>query len=788
MQEQLAITLAPARVTVKAGGAADPVMIQITNGINEIDSYTVEVLDLSPDWYDLEPRSLTLYPKEQKALKLIFKPPASFDTLAGRYDYTIRAHSTVVNARVGQAKGALLVTLPEALHVKLRSKMGQGQEGKFEALVTNRSKTPQMVTLTAADRDSMLEFSFEPATPQIAPGQSLGVELTVRPRSDQILTTERPFQFTVRAQTVDEREQSNKEEGLFTYVPARIRMEFETPRLKGVEARFRLNVSNHGTNPVPVEISAKDPDNALEITFEQESLNLQPNTTLILPLRVRPRAGRKPELRAYPFTIMVRPRGAGSAAPELGPPVTGELVYEPPIEFAITIQQTKQSGPTACEYTVQLANPSPVGLRLSLQAEPPQQALGLFFAGRVDQLLLRPGETSQVVLLARIDGAPPAQAVTYPFRVRAHVIPEDGSAEIDKTATAEFVCAPTDGPPLRVDLLPPQARGEVGRFQVRVTSGVGDPLPVQLRGRDDGNALHYKFEPMRVELAPASVEVVDLVVSLRNGHAPAGQDYKFDVIAWIPGMGTSGATTRAGAWAYTPPTVPVAALALHLDPTHILGGEGQVQLKVVNQGAVPLTVQLRGSDDAEALEFWFQTPRLQLQPQEVKEMSLIVRGREGAPLPGPYRYPFMIAGMVAGMEMTTASLQYGELVVTEAPKSAPIWFPWQRIGMAALLVLWIILPFILHAMFRNNTAMLSLIYMILPAIALPLIGSSLYGPPMSQATGWRRVLAGWLAGSAGFMFILAPLLINVPIPILGIPAAPFITIMLIPALIMILLV
>src|SRR5262249_48482632 len=158
------------------------------------------------------------------------------------------------------------------------------------------------------------------------------------------------------------------------------------------------------------------------------------------------------------------------------------------------------------------------------------------------------------------------------------------------------------------------------------------------------------------------------------------RDYPFDVIAWVPGTGTDGATVHPASWFFVPPPEPAPApLALELYPARGIGPVGQFNVQIENRGNDPLTVVLRGSDDAEALDFLYQVPRVQLQPKESTEVSLIVQGRGGAPLPGPYRYPFEVAGWVPGSVTGPSGVQHGELVVTEPPPRPATWPSMQRL-------------------------------------------------------------------------------------------------------------
>src|SRR4051812_4045002 len=120
MQDSIAITLRPERVTVAPGGGGAQVVAVVKNQTPVVDSYRLEITGLNPDWYTLPSKDLTLFPNEQKTVSLGFQPTADFSTLAGRYDYKLRVLSTVENQRIQEAAGVLLVTLPEAINIRLK--------------------------------------------------------------------------------------------------------------------------------------------------------------------------------------------------------------------------------------------------------------------------------------------------------------------------------------------------------------------------------------------------------------------------------------------------------------------------------------------------------------------------------------------------------------------------------------------------------------------------------------------------------------------------------------------
>lgn len=790
MQEPIAITLRPDRVTVAAGGSPAQVVAVVKNQTPVVDSYRLEISDLHPDWYSLPGRDLTLFPNEQKALTISFQPPADFSTLAGRYDYKLWVRSTVENARQAAAEGVLRVTLPEALNLRLKRDLVRGQVGEFELTVTNRTTSAQTVTFLTEQEEEALDFNFDPAGVEIAPGRSQMVKLTTRLHTPQAQVEAQAFAFALTAQTVDGRGQSNRIEGQFLYTPAQIRMELLPARIRGTRGRFNLNVANPGIDAAKIELSASDPEGALAITFQVDTLELQPGTSVILPLTVQLRPERKPEARPYSFTVSVRQEGVGPTA-EVGPPVTGQLIYEPAIELQVAIEPGPMSGAQG-DFTVKLRNPSPAGLRLSLRAQDPQHIFQFFFGIPVDQIVLAAGgkpdvplPEAPVPLFARLTSIPDAPQAAYPFTVTVHAIPDDGSMEFDVTATGEFLYL-ADQPILRMDLLPDRVRGEVGHFQVRLASGVGQPLLIIMRGRDDGGALQYDFSPPRVQLAPNTVELVDLTVQPRNG-LDGFRDYPFEVIAWVPGTGTDGATVHPASWFFVPPPEPEPApLDLELYPMRVIGPQGQFQVRMENRGDDPLTVVLRASDDAEALQFLYQVPRVELQPKEAAEVSLIVQGRDGAPLPAPYRYPFEVAGWVPGSVTGTSSVQHGELVVIEPPPRPATWPSTQKLAIIALIIGWIILPFVLGPLGRRFPAigaLTPLVFTYLPMFVLPVIGAVMYGKSPSELRGWRAVVIGLLGFSAILMYFIPFLL---PPMLFGLPTVTFVGLILLPVLLIVL--
>src|SRR5262249_33250295 len=151
--------------------------------------------------------------------------------------------------------------------------------------------------------------------------------------------------------------------------------------------------------------------------------------------------------------------------------------------------------------------------------------------------------------------------------------------------------------------------------------------------------LEYEFDPPEVQLAPGAVQVVELTVTPREGRAPPPeQPYDFEAIAFVSGPGIDSAITQMGAFIPVGPVM--APLAVQLDPAYREGSAGQFELMLVNQTSNPFMARLRASDDADALEFQFQSTNVPLQPREVMRLSVIVQGRDGVALPGPYRYPF----------------------------------------------------------------------------------------------------------------------------------------------------
>jgi hypothetical protein len=795
MQEQLAITLKPERVTVTAGGTPAQVVAVLKNQTSVIDSYSIEITNLNPDWYKIPDASPALFPNEEKLINITFQAPVGVDVLSGRYEYTVRARSTAVAGRVGQASGTLFVVLPEVLSTRLKRELVRGQEGTFELTVANRSRTDETVVLSAKDAEGLLDFTFDPPAPTVRSGGTQAVNLRVRVVPGQVLLAERAFAFTIAAKTADEREQAKPLEAQFVFIPVQVRMELLPARLKGIEGRFNLNVQNPGTNTVALTaaLSATDPEGILDFAFQQRQVTLQPGTALILPLTVRLKTGRKPEVKPYPFTITAVEGGGGPTATPIGQPIAGEFVYEPPIAFDVVVEKTG-GNTSAGDFLVKINNPSHTGLRLSLRAQDSGQALDLFFANRVEEFPLEAGGSVEVSLLARLKFAPPAQETRYPFTVTAHAVPDDGSSETDQTATAELVAGGTAGPMLRMDLAPAQMSGAQGRFQVGLTSGVSTPLDVRLRGRDDNILLQYEFEPPQVQLLPGNAQVVNLTVRPRDGLGlDPNLTYDFDVISWVPGVGTDGATTaRSGSWTYVPEGPAIAPLNVTIDPTHVLGDRGQFELTLVNQGDAPLGVVLRGSDEADALEFVFQVPRVDLQPKEVTRISVIVQGKGAGTLTGPYRYPFEIAGWVPGTVQSDASVAYGEVIVTEAPKVPSAW-NWQRLATAALLLLWMVLPFILDPILRStqNETLRGTIYQLLnylPAIAFPALGALLYGSNPTEVRGWKAVVAGWI-GFGGIVTYILPLLLQGLPPgsgPFGLSWQPFVYLIMLPALIIIL--
>lgn len=157
-------------------------------------------------WAQVVPATLSLFPGETGQARVVFRPPASPEVIAGAHPFAVRCAATD-SSDVRVEEGVVTVARHTAIDLNLRPNCARARRrANFRLHVTNVGNQPGRFQLSADDENEML--SFDLATPSVSlaagetaivrlkaahaaarPGENLPFRVTVKPAELSPLTT-----------------------------------------------------------------------------------------------------------------------------------------------------------------------------------------------------------------------------------------------------------------------------------------------------------------------------------------------------------------------------------------------------------------------------------------------------------------------------------------------------------------------------------------------------------------------------------------------------------------------
>lgn len=198
MSELILVTLQPRRLQVKPGEELNA-SIEVQNHGRVVDSYSVEVLGLNAEWYQLPDANVSLFPGDSEAVRLTFRPPAGSAAVANSYDFTIRVSSSVAPAEVTNLNGSLEVEPSYGHHLNIRPEKITGVVGSYIFGIANTGNAELVFDLEGSDPEGFCRFTFQPFPPAVAPGEYAEVAVTVKPSRRPFLEPPRTYDLTIVA-------------------------------------------------------------------------------------------------------------------------------------------------------------------------------------------------------------------------------------------------------------------------------------------------------------------------------------------------------------------------------------------------------------------------------------------------------------------------------------------------------------------------------------------------------------------------------------------------------------
>jgi hypothetical protein len=166
--------------TIEVSPGADGIVsVAITNTSNVIDAYRVQVFGLDPEWVEVVPAKLSLFPGESASVDIHVRLPD---------DYPSSQRMLAVNVTSQDQPGSFSLT-QVALDVRPATKttialdptmISAGNSATFGLVVSNTGNAPVTATGFASDPEELAEFTFEPPSVVVAPGREQVIEVTAQ--------------------------------------------------------------------------------------------------------------------------------------------------------------------------------------------------------------------------------------------------------------------------------------------------------------------------------------------------------------------------------------------------------------------------------------------------------------------------------------------------------------------------------------------------------------------------------------------------------------------------------
>jgi hypothetical protein len=170
-------TLAWPEIVEVSPGTDGLVSVAITNTSSVIDAYSVQVFGLDPEWVEITPARLSLFPGETSNVDIHVRLPE---------DYPSSQRMLAVNVTSDDQPGSFSLT-QVSLDVRPATKttialdptmITSGRAATFGLVVSNVGNAPVAARAFAGDPEDLAAFTFQPPHVVVAPGREQVIEVT----------------------------------------------------------------------------------------------------------------------------------------------------------------------------------------------------------------------------------------------------------------------------------------------------------------------------------------------------------------------------------------------------------------------------------------------------------------------------------------------------------------------------------------------------------------------------------------------------------------------------------
>ncbi|MHB9032492.1 MAG: peptidoglycan DD-metalloendopeptidase family protein [Anaerolineae bacterium] len=373
MSEKIQIWLQSTSIAL-APGSNGYLEATITNASEVLDRFDLQLLNLSPDWYEIAPPSLNLLPHESGTSRLIIHPQA--DAQAGNYPCLLRATSGLNSAEQTTIPLAVQVNLGGGYSLHLAPTLARiSATATFTVTVTNSSNAPLALQLAAHDSAGKGAYSLQPAALSLAPGKDAQATLQVTlleaptfPESIVFSLVATPDGSPGDTQSVDgQLELSPSQQAFLRLVPEQV----SDARV----GQYTVHIINPGANEVRLRLEGEDPEAACRYLFDPAEVTVPAGGEVQSQLLVEAQTWHEGEVpREYSFTV--RGLALKGTAESLQPtPASGKLMQASRPPLAIQLVPRVASGSRRARFQARLSSTRPEPATLQISALDPADAL-----------------------------------------------------------------------------------------------------------------------------------------------------------------------------------------------------------------------------------------------------------------------------------------------------------------------------------------------------------------------------------------------------------------------------
>lgn len=193
-EQAVAIWITPPTAPI-APGSAGSATVTIQNRSNVVDTVSLAIHGVPPEWVRITRGSVQLLPDAREEVVVVIQPPRDTSAWAGEYEFA--AAATSAQHRVEVRSLAKITVLPFG-NVSLELRPARSRR-VFTAVVTNESNSPIAAPLECQDEQGEVAASFTPAEVTLDPGAQANVRVEASLRNGHFFGAEERYPFTVQA-------------------------------------------------------------------------------------------------------------------------------------------------------------------------------------------------------------------------------------------------------------------------------------------------------------------------------------------------------------------------------------------------------------------------------------------------------------------------------------------------------------------------------------------------------------------------------------------------------------